>query len=151
MVLHPFAAVQSDAENFQLLERFIVVLYDKTSMLEHVNEARQELFCKKGKVMEALPPTQDALLQHTKRAAFQSGIWCTCERSQQDLPTPGSWGWVLGEESQSWEPVWTTLPVASKACSELVKCGCKSQCGTRCGCRKAHWKCTKLCSCLCIL
>ena len=25
-----------------------------------------------------------------------------------------------------WQPVWTRLPEASKACSELLKCGCEN-------------------------
>ena len=35
-------------------------------------------------------------------------------------------------EGKSWVPVWLTIPVASKACSEFVKCGCKSERGCRC-------------------
>ena len=150
MALHPYAEIDVGTENFQLLERFTVILYDKTSDLQHVDEARKELFCQKEKTMERLPPTQDALLQHLKRVAYQAGIWCTSEQSEQHAPTPEGWGWTLDEDSQ-WAPVWNTLPVVSKACSELVKCGCKSQsgCGARCACRKAHWKCTELCSCHC--
>jgi hypothetical protein len=48
----------------QPLERFTFVLYDKTSELESVNEARRELFCQNNKTMEYIPPTQDSLLQH---------------------------------------------------------------------------------------
>ena len=147
MALHPHTKVDVDAEHFQLLEHFTIVMYDKTSSLERVDEARKEIFCQKGKTMERLPPTQDALLQHVKRVAYQAGIWCTSEQSEQHTP-PEGWGWTLEEDSQSWVPVWNTLPMASKACSELVKCGCKSQkgCGARCACRKANWKCTELCS-----
>ena len=67
MALLPYTKVDVDARHFQLLERFTVILYDKTSNLQHVNEARKELFCQKGKTMDRLPPTQDALLQHLKR------------------------------------------------------------------------------------
>ena len=67
-------------------------------------------------------PTQDALLQHTKRVAYQAGIRSTSEQSEQHAPTPDGWGWTLDENSQSWVPVWNMLPVASKACSKLVKC-----------------------------
>lgn len=148
---NPYAEIDADAVHFQLLERFTVILYDKTSDLQSVDEARKELFCLKEKTMERLPPTQDALLQHSKRAAYQAGIWCTSEQSMQNAPTPEGWGWTLDKDSQSWLPVWNTLPVASKACSELVKCSCKSQkgCGARCACRKANWRCTALCSCNC--
>lgn len=61
-------------------------MYDKTSSLEHVDEARKEIFCQKGKTMERLPPTQDALLQHLKRVAYLAGVWCTSEQSEQHTP-----------------------------------------------------------------
>ena len=52
--------------------------------------------------------------------------------------------WSLDDKTLSWTPVWTNLPIASKACAELIKCGCKSRsgCGARCGCKKANWTCT---------
>ena len=145
IALHPFTEVDVDSQHFQQLERFAVLVYDKTSDLQHVDEARKELFCHKGKTMDRLPPTQDALLQHSKRVAYQAGIWCTSELNIQNAPTPEGWGWTFDEQSRSWAPVWNTVPVASKACSELVKCNCKSQngCGARCACRKATWKCTE--------
>ena len=121
MALPLFTEVDADAQHFQLLEHFTVVLYDKTSDLQDVDEARKDQFCQKGKPMERLPPTQDALLQHSKRVAYQAGIWCTSEHSEQHAPTPEGWGWTLDEDSQSWVPVWNILPVASKACRELVK------------------------------
>ncbi|KAJ8043846.1 hypothetical protein HOLleu_11123 [Holothuria leucospilota] len=136
---------------FKLLERFVVVLYDKTSNLESINEARRELFCQKNRPMENIPPTLDALLQHSKRAAFQAGIWTTSNLTIQESPTPEGWGWTRCGDNQRWVPVWITQPITSKACSELVKCGCKSNrgCGGRRACKGAHWKCTELCSCTC--
>ena len=150
IALHPFTEVNVP-ERFQLLEQFTVILYDKTNNLQSVDEATRVFFCQKGKTMERLPPTQNALLQHSKRVAYQAGIWCTSEQSEQNAPTPEGWGWTCDESSQSWTPVWNTIPVASKACSELVKCSCKSQsgCGARCACTKANWRCTELCSCNC--
>ena len=38
--------------------------------------------------------------------------------------SPEGHGWTFDKTSNSWIPVWTTILVASKACSELVKCGC---------------------------
>ncbi len=52
MAGHPHIPITVEAQNFQLLERFSVILYDKTSSLESVNEARRELFCQKNKPME---------------------------------------------------------------------------------------------------
>ena len=67
----------------------------KTSDLQDVDEARKELFCQKGKPMERLPPTQDALLQHSKRVAYHAGIWCTSEHSEQHAPTPEGWVYIV--------------------------------------------------------
>ena len=125
IVLHPFTEVSLDADHFKLLERFTVVMYDKSSELEDVNEARRELFCQKWKTTEMIPPSQDALLQHSKRAADQAGVWCTSDQTEMKAPNPHDWGWILDEETNSWVPVWNTLPVVSKACSELVECGCE--------------------------
>ena len=149
MALHPYAELKVDSEHFQLLEHFTIIVYDKTSDLQHVNEARQEMFCQKEKSMERLPPTQDALMQHTKRAAYQAGIWCTSDQIEQHVPSPEYWGWTLAEDT--WIPVWTKLPIAAQVCSELIKCGCKSKngCGSRCACKKAGWNCCELCSCFC--
>ena len=51
---------QSDTEdrNFELLDRFTVVLYDKTSNETSVNEARKEMLIKKNRTLENIPPTQ---------------------------------------------------------------------------------------------
>ena len=151
MALHPLSTIDIDSPHFKLLEHFTVIMYDKTSELQCVNEARKDLFCHKGRMMEKLPPTQDALLQHTKRVAYQAAIWCTSEQSEQQIPSPEGWGWTL-DECNVWIPVWSTLPIAAKACSELVKCKCKSQAGCcgRCSCRKAGCKCTELCNCHCL-
>ena len=43
---------------FDILERFTCVLYDKSTTLSHVNELRQEMFSRKSKTMENIPPTQ---------------------------------------------------------------------------------------------
>ena len=147
---HPYMKINIECEHFKLLEHFCVVIYDKTSILELVNVCRKELFCQKNRTMESIPPTQDPLLQHSKRVVYQAGIWTTSNISQQELPSPEGHGWQLNEQCK-WSPVWINLPMASKACNELVKCGCKSSrgCGGRCACKKAQWKCTELCSCHC--
>jgi len=77
MALYPFTKLDDTNENFKLLERFTVEVYDKNCDFESVYEyaARKDLFCHKSISMEKLPPTQDALLQHSKRAAYQAGIY----------------------------------------------------------------------------
>ena len=60
--LHPFETLSVDSDHFKAIERLIVVLYDRTSPLNLVNDTRDELFCKKKRTTERVPPTQDALL-----------------------------------------------------------------------------------------
>ena len=39
---------------------------------------------------------------------------------------PEKWGWILNEDGFS--PRWMTIPEATEACRELIKCGCKKRC-----------------------
>ena len=132
------------------LERFVILLYDITSTKEKVNEGRKELFTQKGRAMEGLPPTEAALTQHTKRAAYQAGhIWGQMAISAPEIPSPKDWGLKWNPGSQTWEAVWTTLPEATKACRELQCCSCKPEKGCRghCKCMDAALTCTVLCKC----
>ena len=47
-------------------------MYNQTSPTVCVNQFRREMFTKKGKAVENIPPTKDALVQHIKRAMLQS-------------------------------------------------------------------------------
>ena len=149
LVKHPYELIDATSPHFLTLERFTVILYHKGSTLLSVNEARRHLFCKKNKTLENLPPTQNALLQHAKRAVFQCSIWVTSQDTIQNVPTPEGWGWT--KQDDAWSPVWITIPEAARACNELIKCGCKSKrgCTSRCKCNKAGLACTDLCNCTC--
>ena len=58
------------------IERFVVLLYSRTSQLLTVNAARKQLFSNRNRKLENLPPSKAALYQHVKRASFQAGyIW----------------------------------------------------------------------------
>ena len=128
-------------------ERFVVLLYDRTSSECAVNVARKTLFCRGNRPISHVPPTQDALLQHVKRAAFQAGfVWAQSIVAWQSLPSPSDWGWQCVDNV--WHPVWMTLPPAADCCPELVSCGCKAGCTTkRCKCVRANLSCTALCNC----
>ena len=69
----PFQLLDVDSQQFQKLERLTVILYDKSSPESSINQARKEIFCRANRQMEKLPPTQDALLQHIRRAVYQAG------------------------------------------------------------------------------
>ena len=54
----------------------MVVMYSRTCPHQTINEARQALFEQDNKSIENIPPTQAALAQHIKRAAYQAGhVW----------------------------------------------------------------------------
>ena len=128
-----------------LIERFVVLLYSRTCTALTVNEARQELFSKKSRAIENIPPTQAALLQHKKpQASCLSGRTCVGSAliAKPQIPSPHEWGWRReGSESR---PVWTVLPQAQESCYELIHCGCKKGCNGQCKYRKANLKCTAL-------
>ena len=48
-------------ESMSLLERFVVLMYDRTSNIMEVNKARKQLFAHKSRALENIPPTQAAL------------------------------------------------------------------------------------------
>jgi len=143
---HPYEQLDVTSDCFRTIERFTVVLYDRNSDSSYVNETRKELFCQNGRAMEAIPPTQDALLQHCRRAIYQAGLWTTSSQSWQVVPSPGNYGWRRVDDS--WQPLWINIPEVSEACYDLIKCSCKTDC-SRCKCAKAGLQCTARCKCSC--
>ena len=118
-----------------MVERFVILMYDRTSTSTEIDKARRKLFAKKADIKQ-IPPTKAAFEQHMMRAVFQGGhIW-----------GPTSWGWTKTEDGL-YEPIWTTLPEAAQACYELVSCKCKKGCVKCCRCKKAGLECTDLCIC----
>ena len=76
------------------IEHFIVLLYSRSSDAYRVNKARRELFVRGTRSLENIPPTQAALIQHVRKAAYQAGlVWGQSLVTQQKLPSPGIWGW----------------------------------------------------------
>lgn len=133
-------------ENMRHLERFVILLYDRSSDSTEVNQARKSLFAK-GRQIDHIPPTKAALLEHAKRSTYQAGyVWGRSLEPMQNLPSPNDWGWTRDANNQ-WTPFWTALPEAAKSCKELVKCNCKKACRVPCKCVKSSLQCTELCKC----
>ena len=116
-------------------------------LLFRVNDTRKFLFTKKGRGLEGLPPTQNALNLHVKHTTYQGVyVWGQATTAKFVLPDPKDWDWTLDTEGKM-QPQWATLPAAAVSCKELVHCGCKKNCGKRCKCVKADLPCTPLCMC----
>ena len=65
--------VQITDGSMELLQRIVILMYDRTSNKTNVNDARKALFSNKGKTLDLTPPTLAALYEHTKQAALQAG------------------------------------------------------------------------------
>ena len=71
-------------------------------------------------VFSHIPPTQGALLQHVKRAAFQAGfVRAQSMVEWQSLPSPSDWAWQCVDNV--WHPVWMTLLTAAHLCPAVIK------------------------------
>lgn len=130
----------------RIIERFVILLYDRTSKCTDIDKARRKLFARKNNV-QLIPPTKAALEEHVKRAVYQGGhVWGQMLLPAPELPPPTNWGWSRTEEGQ-YTPYWTRLPEAAHSCLELVSCKCKKGCVRLCKCKKAALQCTALCVC----
>ena len=79
----PSAVEDSD---LQALERFVVLMYDRSSDVTTVNEAR-----------------------HAKRDSHEGGyVWRQALKRHPQTPSPSDWGWV--EQGEEWKVLWTPLP-----------------------------------------
>ena len=60
-------------EQFRVLERFVVIMYNRTTPHQDVHKARLSMFSQGTRRIESIPPTQAAIAQHVRRAAYQAG------------------------------------------------------------------------------
>ena len=134
--------------DMKVLEQFVVMMYDRSSTADGVDSARLEMFARKQRPYEAIPPTRAALLQHVKRASYQAGcVWGQTLLRQPESQNPADWGWI--RNGDQWRILWSDLPPIAESCKQLTKCGCQSECRGRCKCYRFGLDCTAMCSCRC--
>ena len=63
---NPFSVTILCTSHFETVERFIVVLCDKSSIHDSLNCLHREHFCKLNRALQNLPQPQDAFRQHFK-------------------------------------------------------------------------------------
>lgn len=134
-------------ETLKWLQRFVCHLYAYDST-DDVNAVRYMIF-KSGKYSEEqLPPTEDVLNLHIKRANYQAYIWRHCMENSLNMPDPKTHGWFVSEQSGDLEIKWMSLPLAPDSILSHVNCSCAKGCSTaRCSCKKASLRCSDLCRC----
>ena len=52
---------RSDEEDIKIVERFVILMYDRTIALSDINKCRQHLFTKKSRPVEGCLPTKDCI------------------------------------------------------------------------------------------
>ena len=141
----PAVLDDSSSNCFAIIERFVILMYNRTSEAFDINIARKELFANCGGQIDKIPPTKAALMQHLKRAVYQGSVcWGHAVNLNPVMPNPSTWGWV--QRVGVWHPFWTELAEASAACREFLLCGCRQKCkASTCTCMKAGLKCTGNC------
>ena len=80
-----------------IIERFVILLFDRTSTCTKVDQARKKLFPPKS-LAQQIPPTRAALVENIKIVFYQGGhIWGKTLIPDLVLPSPTDWGWVKTE------------------------------------------------------
>ncbi|XP_056134724.1 mucin-5AC [Lampris incognitus] len=96
---HPTSVSDCDLQH---LERFVVLMYDRSSAATGVDEARPDLFARKQRPYNSIPPTQAALREHAKHDAYQARIiWGQATIFRSDTSSPADWGWTQKEAKSS--------------------------------------------------
>ena len=91
--------LQDSANDLQALERFVVLMHDRSSNVTTINEDRLNLFARKQRQYDLIPQTQAALKEHAKRASYEAGyMWGQALKRHPQMPSPSYWGWVEQDE-----------------------------------------------------
>lgn len=96
-------------------QKFVCQLYGAKACT--VNAARYELF-KTGAGEQNLPPNDDCLLQHIRRATYQAAVWHRAIEPKPDVPTPHGYGWSVKDDLLSL--TWRTKSLAPKETLKVI-------------------------------
>lgn len=140
--------IKWNEKSINVLEQFVMMMYDSKTKHATLGDCRRVLFSVKGRPIDKIPPTRDALEQHVKRALLQASIWTQCLGGNNKTFEHTDWGWTIENEGK-FLPKWTTIPILADHCQELISCSCKGKCN-RCKCALKKLPCTKLCLCKCV-
>jgi hypothetical protein len=133
---------------FNGLQQFTCYLYGQPQC-SLVNDARFVLFRTTTTSQDSvLPPNRDCLMQHAKRANYQSCIHRHALDAKIKPPSIVDHGWKFEGSNLSCQ--WMTQPPAPEEILRQVHCRCKkSTCkNQQCSCRKSNVVCTDFCDCV---
>ena len=138
-------------EDITVARVYVVDMYSskKTRQCSNLDKLRYILASTTDKPAAKLPPTEDAFIQHVKRARYQVAIWCQSHVAMPRLWNPNGNGWKLCANG-SLEPVMFTKDVAPAHVRDLTHLYCtdkECQDARKCQCLQAGLTCTEFCSC----
>ena len=105
------------------------------------------MFCQKKVASGKLPPTH-GLLNHLKRANYQTYIWKNAKNPVLNMPSPVGNGWKLDKDGLITQHLMNE-PSALAATVEFTFCKCQKECRNKaCSRRGSDLQCTDACPCL---
>ena len=126
-------------------ELILIVLYGGSQSSVSLDTLRYTTFASKVSSatthlqVHSLPPTCAAARFHSQRTYLQVQLW-----SGNQVLKPEDWGWKLKDSYLL--PVTTNMPPAPPGLLSIIRCGCKTGCGTKtCTCRKNGLECSSAC------
>ena len=114
---------------FKSLQEFTCQLYSKGTKVTEVNTLCYNLFRSKcGKIDSSqLPPYENVLRLHAKRANYQAFLWHQCLTPIVQEVDLANHGWSVDEEGRI-SIVWMTIKSAPEAVLQELSCKCKRKC-----------------------
>ena len=134
-------------ELFSKLEEFTCRLYANRSFIKDVNSMRYQLFrAKKGEIESGqLPPCEDCLTLHAKRANYQAAIWWRSLQASPETPSPSGHGWIVCPDGNL-TIKWMNGEPAPDVVLEFLSCNCPRVCKLpNCECMANGMFCTDSC------
>ena len=136
-----------EEHHIDILEYYVKRLYSPKSKELRLTLAAERLAKFVGKadnVLRKLPMSRPGLIEHTKRACYQSGfLWREC-MDNVNLPDPTRWGWTMAGNILVLK--WQNME-ALDVMHLISSCTCKSNSCKSCKCSRNKWECLLFCSC----
>ena len=132
-------------DRFAVCQKFVCELYGHKD--SNTNNVRYKMYASKQGHLDpkAIPPCEDSLRLHTKRAAYQVHIWRKALEGHPNIPSPVGHGWDQNEEGD-FVISWNTVNPAPDEILELMFCSCTKKCvAGLCPCVDNNLSCTDAC------
>ena len=110
---------------FKKCQPYVCKIYGYHDVATDIITVRYFLFCARAAESAQLPPTQDALKMHIKRANYQAGVWRRAMEANPNIPSFHNQGWQIGDDNEV-PTEWTTKPPAPVDVLKLISCSCKN-------------------------